>query len=179
MTDALRLVLTAAAQRYALPPAVVVRMGEAEMLHGSPWSFRPEHHYRWFWNVRTGKPFRALSPDEVQSKIPPVDFPSLTPEVGTGHEWWGQQVSWGPMQVMGAVARERGFRGLFLSELSDPGVGAEYGCRHLAAYLRASGGDIARAVAMYNGGPGGWRASGPQAYARKVMTGLSSSGVQV
>ena len=34
------------------------------------------------------------------------------------------------MQIMGAVARERGFRG-WLTELCDPAVNLEWGCRHL------------------------------------------------
>lgn len=169
MAATLRETLSVAARRHGLPPAVVIAIGEEEMLHGSPWSWRPEPRYRYFWDVRRGAAFRSVSNDEVASKVPPIDFPSLTPEVGTVHEWWGQQASFGAMQVMGAVARERGFRGPFLTELCDPVIGAEYGCRHLAAYLRAAQGDMARAIAQYNGGPGGWRAGGPQAYARRVL----------
>jgi len=41
-----------------------------------------------------------------------------------------QRTSWGLMQIMGAVARERGFRG-WLTELCDPAVNLEWGCRHL------------------------------------------------
>ena len=41
-------------------------------------------------------------------------------------ETTGQMTSWGPMQVMGGVARELGFKGL-LPELSQPEVGIEYG----------------------------------------------------
>lgn len=162
-------VLTQAATRHQLAPGVVIGIATEEMLNGSPWSFRPEPHYIWLWDVRLRRPFRRLSSIEVASKYPPSDFPSLTPEVGTRHEWWGQQVSWGPMQVMGAVARERGFLGPFLSELCEPEVGAEYGCRHLAAYVRQSQGNVAKAVAMFNGGPGGWAGAGPQAYARRVL----------
>ncbi|MCC8991727.1 MAG: transglycosylase SLT domain-containing protein [Streptococcus sp.] len=40
-------------------------------------------------------------------------------------------MSWGLMQIMGQVARERGFSGAFLSELCLPEVGIEYGCRQL------------------------------------------------
>ena len=57
------------------------------------------------------------------------------------------------MEVMGAVAREYGFRGRFLSQLCDPPVGLEYGCRHLAAYLRRFKNPFS-ALEAYNGGPG-------------------------
>ena len=40
--------------------------------------------------------------------------------------------SWGLMQVMGATARGLGFNGPFLSALTDPATGLEYGCRLLA-----------------------------------------------
>jgi len=45
-------------------------------------------------------------------------------------ELLGQQTSWGLMQIMGATARERGFRG-WLTELCDPATNLEWGCRHL------------------------------------------------
>lgn len=40
--------------------------------------------------------------------------------------------SWGLMQVMGSTARGLGFDRAFLSRLSDPETGLEYGCRYLA-----------------------------------------------
>lgn len=40
--------------------------------------------------------------------------------------------SWGLMQVMGQVARERGYDGPFLSALGEPAIGIHYGCKHLA-----------------------------------------------
>lgn len=63
--------------------------------------------------------------------------------------------SWGLMQVMGATARQYGFRGWF-TELCEPEVGLEFGCRYLADLRRQFGHEgwpvIVRA---YNGGPGG------------------------
>lgn len=41
-----------------------------------------------------------------------------------------QRHSWGLCQVMGAVARELGFRG-FLPDLCDPGLGILFGCKKL------------------------------------------------
>lgn len=65
---------------------------------------RYEKHYRWF----VGKP--------------------------TGEERNGQRTSWGPMQVMGAVAREHGFKGDFWELCGEAGI--YYGCKHLAVYHR-------------------------------------------
>lgn len=43
-----------------------------------------------------------------------------------------RSISWGLMQVMGQVARERGFVGKFLSELCTAENGADFGCAVLA-----------------------------------------------
>ena len=72
--------------------------------------------------------------------------------------------SFGLMQVMGQVARERGFRGAFLTALCNPQLGIQYGCSHLA-YLRsrlAVRGDasIASIASAYNGGIGAVKGPG-------------------
>lgn len=62
--------------------------------------------------------------------------------------------SWGSMQIMGQVARERGFSGTFLSELCVPAVGLYWGCAHLAhmrsRYEKTHG--MEGVVAAYNAG---------------------------
>src|ERR1700719_4074968 len=63
-----------------------------------------------------------------------------------------RSISWGLLQVMGQVARERGFRGKFLSALCDPEAGLDFGCAALAAKVDAAQGDVARALALWNGG---------------------------
>ena len=70
-------------------------------------------------------------------------------------------VSWGPMQVMGQTARRLGFEGRDFTELCDPFVGVEYGCKYLAMMLKiykrkelASPDALRSALAAYNGGPG-------------------------
>lgn len=63
-----------------------------------------------------------------------------------------RSVSWGLMQVMGQVAREHGFGGKFLSALCEPEAGLETGCTALAAKIEIAGGDIARALSLWNGG---------------------------
>ena len=63
-----------------------------------------------------------------------------------------RSISWGLMQVMGQLARERGFAGKFLSALCDPATGLDVGCTVLASKLSAAGGDAAQALALWNGG---------------------------
>jgi len=120
---------------------------------GDRWAWNPEPRYRWFWDVRAWRPFRPVTSAEIRSKTPPPDFPSLGGD--PDQEWWAQQASWGPMQVMGAVAREFGFRGRYLTALCDEAIGVEYGCRVLAARLAWAKGDIDAALAAYNGGTAG------------------------
>lgn len=66
-------------------------------------------------------------------------------------EWVGQMTSWGPMQSMGAVARELGFKGWF-AELCSWDLGLEYGCKLLKKKMERYGDDQATCYAAYNGG---------------------------
>ena len=61
-------------------------------------------------------------------------------------------MSFGLMQVMGEVARELGFAGEFLTELCDPHVGIEFGCRKLAKALAKHNGQLEESLLAYNGG---------------------------
>jgi soluble lytic murein transglycosylase-like protein len=60
--------------------------------------------------------------------------------------------SFGVMQVMGQVARENGFAGRYLTELCDPDVGMNIGCKVLAAKLKQAGGNVGAALLLWNGG---------------------------
>lgn len=147
-----------------------------------PDAWNPEPRYRYFWNVRTGAPFRRVTDAELADKFPPRDFPAL---MGDDQEWWGQQASWGLMQIMGAVARERGFKGKYLTRLcSDPALNLDLGAGHLAGLVTWANGiyaglETARrpavtraALAAYNGGKTGNAPSGPLrngAYADDVL----------
>jgi hypothetical protein len=71
------------------------------------------------------------------------------------------------MQVMGEVARETGFTGKFLSELSNPETGFEIGCRVLKAKWTKAGGDMRKTLLLWNGG------SRP-AYADEVMARMAA-----
>lgn len=60
--------------------------------------------------------------------------------------------SWGLMQCMGESARCYGkFEGEFLSELMEPAVGIEVGCRIFSHFLRLSSAHIP-ALSMWNAG---------------------------
>jgi soluble lytic murein transglycosylase-like protein len=60
--------------------------------------------------------------------------------------------SFGLMQVMGQVAREKGFDDKFLTALLDPLNSVTYGCRKLKDCLDRENGDIRGALLRYNGG---------------------------
>jgi hypothetical protein len=142
------------AAKYVLPAVIVSAVIGHESMGGDVWAWNPEPKYRWFWDVRANKAFRTVTPTELASKVPPDDFKAYS-GVCTDAEWWGQQASWGLMQIMGAVARENGFTGKFLNALHDPVVNIEIGCKHLAGYVKrffpAYGWEgVLRA---YNGGP--------------------------
>lgn len=154
------------AARRAVDPDVIEAMVLQES-GGRAWAWNPEPRYRWLWDVRQERPFRSLTPADASSKWPPSDFPALGGD--RDQEWWGQQASWGLLQVMGAVARERGCRALYLTELCDPVLGLQFGVAHFAALLRLAAGDTWKAVGMYNAGPGGWDSGPARVHIHKVQ----------
>lgn len=133
---------------------------------GNPYAWRPEPRYRYLWDVAKGEPFRLLTVAERASEEAPSDFPCLAGS--PNQEWWGQQASFGVLQIMGAVARERGFKGLYLTELCNPSVNLEFGCSHLASLMDWANGDEDKACRAYNAGRGGVHSSAADHYSRKV-----------
>lgn len=117
------------ADLHGLPRALVAAIVEAESA-GEPWAWNPEPRYRYLWDVKRLRPFRALTPEEIRSEVPPADFPALAGD--RDQEWWAQRASWGLMQVMGAVAREAGFRGPWLPAILEVQANLDLGCKHLA-----------------------------------------------
>ncbi|WP_051286217.1 lytic transglycosylase domain-containing protein [Megalodesulfovibrio gigas] len=159
--DAILAILDAAAGEFGLPSNVVVAVAKVESGLNS-YAIRFEPQYRWLVDARD------LRPLSTPGASPPQSFPSLRGCSGLT-EWAAQKTSWGLMQVMGAVARERGFQGVFLSELCVPAVGAHYGCKHLR-HLHARFFDRhgwAGVLAAYNAGSP--TADAGRAYARKVQ----------
>lgn len=150
--DTIWMLIESTAMDYNINPDTLLALCSVESSLDT-WAHNPEPQYRYLWDVRLGKPFRALTAGEIISEKPPTDFHSLAGDAD--QEWWNQQASWGLMQVMGAVAREHGFVGSYLTRLCDPAVGLEFGCRHLSANLRWANGNYTQALAAYNGGRGG------------------------
>lgn len=154
------------ANAHGVSPDLVEAMVFVES-NDNQWAWNPEPRYRWLWNVRLRKPYRSITPAELASKVPPVDFPCLAGD--RDQEWWGQQASWGLMQVMGAVAREQGYREPYLTRLCFPLDNLEIGCRHLRMLLTWSGNQTSKALEAYNGGKGSVGSAATTAYARKVF----------
>jgi hypothetical protein len=159
----------AAIERHAvrsnLEPGLVRAIVHVES-GGDPYAFRPEIHYRWLWDVRLGAPFRKLTDTEAGSITPPVDFPFLAGS--RQQEWTAQRSSFGVMQLMGALARELGFGGSFLTMLTDVDMNLSLGCQHLAALLRWAEGNSDKAISAYNAGKGNWTSSEALKYRAKV-----------
>jgi soluble lytic murein transglycosylase-like protein len=173
--------IVAAATSARLEPALVQGLVEQESDYDAG-AYNPEEKYRYLWNVRTRQPFRPVTDAEVRSLYPPADFPTLAGD--PDQEWWAQRASWGLCQVMGAVAREHGFVGSYLTQLVDPTVNLLIGCTHLAGLVRWATGTasprigqdviLASALAAWNGGKGGNLPDDVRdrnaAYAEQVLT---------
>jgi hypothetical protein len=159
-------------EAHALANGLEPQLVKAQVLvesGGNTWAWNPEPAYRYLWDVKLNRPFRQLTSGEAIAKTPPSDF--LTLQGDRDQEFWAQQSSWGLLQVMGAVAREVGFNGPFLTELCKPEVGMHVGCLYLARLLKRGGGNIVAALAAYNGGWEGNRQAPYRndSYVRKVF----------
>lgn len=97
---------------------------------GDIYAWKVEPSYRYLWDISKRAPFRALTAAEITSEKAPADFPLLVGIESRDTEWWGQQASWGPLQLMGAVAREYGYKKSFpaLCSIDD---GLSCGIHHL------------------------------------------------
>lgn len=163
-----RPLIDAAAAKHGIDSKVLCGQIQVESA-GNPLAVRFEPHYRYLWDLRLGKPFRTLDESELLRRRAPADFYGH----GGNHEqeWALQSCSLGLAQLMGAVARELGFTGPFLSALLTPDVNVEYQCRKLRTDLKWSGGDIRSALAAFNGGRKGNQPGGAlrnEAYVKKV-----------
>lgn len=170
VTDAIRALIVEHAAKNALDAVVVESLIVVES-GGNPFAWNPEPRYCYLWDVRSWRPFRAVTAEELTARFPPADFHALAGD--DDNEWWGQQASWGLMQIMGAVAREMGFRDPYLPMLCHPVQNLTYGCLKLATDLKWARGDIRSALASYNGGRKGNAPDGAlrnAAYAEKVLS---------
>ncbi len=116
------------AERYGLDPNLIAAIMQAESA-GNTYAMRYEPKWKYFLRIE----------DFAKETISSVDTERV-----------GQATSWGLMQVMGTVARERGFKGWF-SELCNPETGIKYGCAHLDVKL-AKYRKMDDTIAAYNAG---------------------------
>lgn len=114
-------------QAYDLDPELVRAVVAVESC-GNPYAVRYEPGYRYLFD-----------PPRVRPGGCSVDTETVL-----------QKTSWGLMQVMGAVLRERGYQGWLTAILSDPIAQVEYGCRHLKSLINRWG--IPGGIAAYNAG---------------------------
>lgn len=110
------------AYQHDVPWELVAGVCKAESAM-NPWAMRYEPSYRWL--VGNESTLNAT-------------------------ERTGQMISWGLMQVMGAVAREHGYIG-WLPKLCDPTIGLQYGILHLTKFHKRYGA-WPDAIASYNAG---------------------------
>lgn len=110
-TAQLDILICPIAERHDLPANLVAAIVKVES-NGNPWAVRYESAFY----------KRYVVP------LPIIPIPPCSLDT----ERVMRATSFGLMQLMGQVAREHGFAGAFLSELCEPEVGLEYGCRHLA-----------------------------------------------
>lgn len=90
---------------------------------GDIFAARVENGYSYLWDVRMDKPRRC------EGIYRPNDFLGIANTTSHQTEFIQQRTSWGPMQVMGAVAREYGFKGSFAALCGE--LGMKYGALHL------------------------------------------------
>ena len=115
------------ANEYNLDSAIVygVCMQESQM---TTTAIRYEPNYRWLYK-----------PEEVKP-----DICSLDTEIAL------QRMSWGLMQVMGAVFREYGYKGWLTNIVCSPLIQLDYGCKHLANKIKKYG--LESGILAYNSG---------------------------
>lgn len=138
------------AQRHNLDPLLVEAIVIVESAR-DPWAVRYEPGWGYY-----------CKPDYFCKRV----SPPCTLET----ERVMQATSWGLMQIMGAVARELGFKGA-LTQLVDPLLNLELGCRHFLRLKRA-GYTVHDNIAAYNAGSARKMDSGKyinQSYVDKVV----------
>lgn len=128
MNDALIALAKQKAREHGLDPLLVCAIVEQES-DWNPWAIRFE----------PGFFAKYVAPLYTQSKV-------------SATEAYARAFSWGLMQLMGQSARERGFANTFLPSLLDPATNLDWGCQHFTFKISQAGGDIRKALLLWNGG---------------------------
>lgn len=135
----------ATAMKYGLDPALICAICEQESGDRKPdpqtgreawntWAIRHEPAFE----AKYIKPLHLMDTEEV-----------------------ARAISWGLVQIMGESAREIGYTG-HLAQACDPAVGLDLGVRWFKRKLQQAGGDISKALLLWNGG-------GDETYDEKVL----------
>ena len=119
-------------RRHNLPVDLVHAIVQTES-SGDPWAYRYEPAF--YQNYIKNKPFKVYGHVSLETEMN------------------GLATSWGLMQTMGVVARERGYTRGYLTELCKPEYALEYGCRQLK-HLEQRYGDLGwdAVISAYNAG---------------------------
>jgi len=126
----LRVLVRDRAIHYGLDPDLAEAIATVES-GLKPWVVRYEAHYRWLWHV-----------------------PDMAHKLGitTDTERALQSMSYGPMQIMGAVCRELGYLGHLTSLPGQDELTIDYACQHLKSLARRFGNEPSDLAAAYNAG---------------------------
>ena len=89
--------------------------------------------------------------DWLQRKITSEEISPYAKHASRFTELKARATSFGPMQVMGQTARQMGFKGVFLTELTNPEVGLYWGMLYYYQQHQKHG-TIEAALAAYNAG---------------------------
>ena len=127
MDEKLMQMIVEAAEDRALDPAIVYGVCRQESAL-NPLAIRFEPNYKWLWKPKEVKP-QTCSLDTERAL---------------------QKMSFGLMQVMGAVFRECGYKGWLTEIIAKPDIQLSYGCKHLAKKIQKYG--LERGILAYNSG---------------------------
>lgn len=133
--------ILANAEVFGIDPIVTASQVWTES-SGNPGARRREPGFVWFFHPTQG-PLHDSSLNAEENRRKALDL--LGQE-----EFEFQTTSHGLLQIMGAIARELGYKGTE-QQFYDPDMNLHYGCKKLAACLRQAKGDIRGALTRYNG----------------------------
>ena len=122
---------------YKLPITIIAAVIATESAFDR-WAIKYEPHYSWLYGDDESEKTEAMR--------------KLLAKVDDRTEWKSQQFSYGLMQVMGAVAREYGYEGKYLTSLCRASQGLKHGCMHLKIQVKRYSGNVNKGLAAYNAG---------------------------
>ena len=128
-----------AAARYDLPPALMCALVETESAW-DPWAARYEPAF--FTRYLDKSAIHMVVREFCRNAKFYISFDTELHERATSR---------GLFQMLGQVARERGYVGP-IAKLHEPATACDLGCQHFRRLLDRNAGDVSRALARWNGG---------------------------